>query len=205
MPAIPTLNHMQKLMPTDFENEDICLYGCASCGIMVIEARDFDMETRGKFLKNCSQYILTLDEEDDYNLWSPLKRESNNTIVIENSKLMMLHLKYIRPYDPTSTCVTNSLRFDTSTAYFCKSCYISKGRPLFSLFYVNFGVLAEYIMPAVRALSYLEYLLLCPVRLYTLLVKLKYASGILRTYNIYLYMCECMYIYIYVCMYNIYI
>ena len=103
MPAIPTLNHMQKLM-TDFENEDICLYGCASCGIMVIEARDFDMETRGKFLKNCSQYILTLDEEDDYNLWSPLKRESNNTIVIENSKLMMLHLKYIRPYDPTFTC-----------------------------------------------------------------------------------------------------
>lgn len=145
---------------------------------MVIETKGYDMEKRGKLLSACPQYVLTEEEADEYDSWTLIKKESNNTLVIEGGRLMMLHLKYIRPFDSASTCIKNTLQWETSRAFFCESCFKHKGRPLFSLFSVNFGSL-EYVLAGVRALNYLEYMLLCPIRLFTLLVKLKGAHATL--------------------------
>ncbi len=79
-----------------FDLGDICLYGCAACGILVVAAKDFNMETRCKTSQKCPQYVLSLDEQDDYEEWSDVKKESSNTLNIENKYLMLLHLNYVR-------------------------------------------------------------------------------------------------------------
>ena len=100
--TIPSLETLQACMEA-FENNMIsesCMYGCASCGIMVFENKDFNMNMRGKTLRACQQYFLTSLERIEYSSMTSVCKKTDNVIVVGND-LIKLHLKYIRPYDAT--------------------------------------------------------------------------------------------------------
>ena len=132
----------------------------------------------------------------DYDTWSLMKKRTNNVICVEGGYYFMLHFKYIRPYELATNFLCNNLSRMQSRAYFCASCFACEGRPPFSLFNVNFGSL-EFVMAGVQSLSALEYMLLCPIRLYLFLVMKIKPTGKFSVIFFYhfLYMVNFLYIY----------